>query len=188
MTPFFEHKFTPAEIQDLLSVAPTLLRNWRTRGHLDNIGESQGGGRWVYNASDLTKMALVLILQKDRVDLSDAFQFAERIEVDTLIQLHQLDFDGIATRFTSLFRLHNSGEWFSFKVHEAAHLALDVPITTVLDARAFARNIPVDLKAALPVPTTDDLHKLKAELFSRIGPATMEKATGRVDVPNASRD
>lgn len=186
MSPFFEPKFAPAMIEDTLSAAPTLLRNWRTRGHLDHIGEPQGGGRWLYNGSDLTKMALVLILQKERVDLSDAFHFAEKIEVDVLMQLFDLEFEGIAARFTSLFRIHETGDWFAYKVHEAAHLDINAPITTVLDARAFARKIPASLKDVLPVPTTDDLHELKGRLYARTGPMTMDKATGKMDVPGAA--
>lgn len=187
MTAFFDHKFTPAMIEDTLSAAPTLLRNWRTRGHLDDIGEPQGGGRWLYSGSDLTKMAIVLILQRERVDLSDAFQFAEKIEVDVLMQLFELEFDGIAARFTSLFRIHETGEWFAYKVRDAAHLDINAPITTVLDARAFARNIPKPLKAVLPVPTTDDLHTIKGRLYTKSGPNTLDAQTGKLDVPMAPK-
>jgi len=185
MSLFFEPKFTPAMIEDILSAAPTLLRNWRTRGHLDHIGELQGGGRWLYNGSDLTKMALVLILQEDRVDLSDAFHFAEEIEVDVLIQLFDLEGDGIGARFTMLFRTHEAGNWFPYRVHVAEHLDVNSPVTTVLDARAFARKIPDSLKDVLPVPTTDDLQEIWAEKLYLHRPQTMYKATGKMDVPEA---
>lgn len=186
MTPFFEPKFTPAMIEKTLSAAPTLLRNWRARGHLDQIGEPQGGGRWLYSGSDLTKMAIVLILQKERVDLSDAFQFAERIEVDVLMQLYGLEYGGIAGRFTSLWRLQDSGNWFAYKVQEAAHLDIDSPITTVLDARAFARRIPDKLREILPTPTGRDLHLLDERRHSRTDAIAIDKedvltASGRKD-------
>lgn len=164
MSSFLDYKFTPAMVDSLLSAAPTLLRNWRMRGHLESIGEPQGGGRWLYNGSDLTKMAIVLIFQRERVDLTDAFQFAERIDIDVLVQLFDLDYDGISARFTSFLRGSDEGKLVAYKVREAAHLDVSAPITTVVDARAIAKEIPDALKSEMPVPTSEDLNKL---FFSR---------------------
>lgn len=185
MSAYLDHKFPPAVIEEVLGAAPTLLRNWRTRGHLEHIGAAQGGGRWLYSASDLVKIAIVQIFQKGRVDLADAFQFAEFIEVDVLIQIYDLEFDGIATRFTSLFRHQETGAWMAFKVREAVQLYTSAPVTTVLDAWAIAREIPDALKRTVAAPTVNELHEVKANLFSRTGPMTFDRATGRVDVPRA---
>lgn len=164
MSTFFVHKYTPAMVDNMLSAAPTLLRNWRMRGHLDHIGEPQGGGRWLYSASDLTKMAIVLIFQRQRVDLADAFQFAEYIDVDVLVQLFDLEYEGIAARFTSFWRGQEVGDWMVYKVREAAHLSVNAPIMTVVDARAIADRFPDTLRSELPAPTSQDLNRL---FFSR---------------------
>lgn len=164
MSSFFEYKFTPAMVDKQLSAAPTLLRNWRMRGHLENIGETQGGGRWLYNGSDLIKMAIVLIFQRERVDLTDAFKFAERIDIDVLVQLFDLDYDGISARFTSFWRGPEEDKLVAYKVTEAAHLDINAPITTVVDSRAIAAKIPDALKSELPLPTSEDLSRL---FFSR---------------------
>lgn len=81
--------YTPTDVETATggAVTPTILRDWRRRGLLNDIGRSDEGGRWRYLRGEVCALAVASHLVEKGLTIERAIGFASRMRAAVIAWL-----------------------------------------------------------------------------------------------------
>ena len=142
---------TPMEVEAMTGVSPEVLRNWRSRGFMDDLGTKLHNGRWVYSPRDT--MTIWVMWQMSGVGMNNAAAMmgANIITWNILRDMNGFRYlRGVdaAARVNGAkvpnryFVMYFDEEWKTFSDMEISRVEVGLPGGFILDQWRIAQAVP----------------------------------------------
>lgn len=159
--PFDEYSLSPGALASLTEPTPDLQRNYRARGMLDNIGQSDVNGRWKYSLADLMTMWIGdrLALRGMAMDRRDALRLGRQLSREVIGIYLKLRLDlPITTPRYAVYLADGYSEGDRAYGQEFLHVVglpdlqdKEFDRAEVIDLHRLAKTIPEGIEALLNV-------------------------------------
>ncbi|HEY9147517.1 MAG TPA: MerR family transcriptional regulator [Gammaproteobacteria bacterium] len=125
-----ERVFSQADASRLSGISPDILRDWRRRDLLGNLGERGEGDRWRYSFDEILRLAIVKALEPNGQTIGVLLFMAFLLADSVIDELRGSPYDG--------FSRANSAFWFN----ESGNLMKPISLKSLDDLSAVPAPSP----------------------------------------------
>ncbi len=149
------YELNPTELAEVTGLSQDSQRDWRRRGFLEDMGQLQPNGRWLYSAADAVVVSIILWLLAKRLttDINDAKNIAKVarpmvvfwIEPNNPADEWQAHYRRIP--YVAAFGANSAGDAMQIETFSDVGnvFSLKLPAALVIDCRLLARDLNLKL-------------------------------------------